>query len=223
MTGHELKPWTHPDKAELCHTKTHTAKQDTGKKQEKLKNYKTNFTLWYHRFQWCNPQWNFLCSVYIFAVSLLILLHPAINSGSPQHLIELLTQFYSCISDEILPNLNPVWHGTLMAIGEGERMRHQVGRQWPERHLQSRLCRPRPAGGSIAALVLFTICFDSTRKRTRRRASSITMAAADSGAKPIQNAMKMAKVAIQLDGGNKHKVGSVAVRPQSQHGGFIAE
>eukprot|EP00066_Takifugu_rubripes_P004016 XP_003967058.1 PREDICTED: VPS9 domain-containing protein 1 isoform X1 [Takifugu rubripes] len=31
------------------------------------------------------------------------------------------------------------------------------------------------------------------------------MAAADSGAKPIQNAMKMAKVAIQLDGGNKHK------------------
>uniref|UniRef100_H2SKG3 VPS9 domain containing 1 n=1 Tax=Takifugu rubripes TaxID=31033 RepID=H2SKG3_TAKRU len=49
------------------------------------------------------------------------------------------------------------------------------------------------------------------------------MAAADSGAKPIQNAMKMAKVAIQLDGGNKHKVGSVAVRPQSQHGRLIAE
>lgn len=49
------------------------------------------------------------------------------------------------------------------------------------------------------------------------------MAAADSGAKPIQNAMKMAKVAIQLDGGNKHKVGSVAGRPQSQHGRFIAE
>lgn len=75
--------------------------------------------------------------------------------------------------------------------------------------------------GSISALVLFTIC-SSTRKRTRRRASCITMAAADSGAKPIQNAMKMAKVAIQLDGGNKHKVGSVAVRPQSQHGRFIA-
>lgn len=34
----------------------------------------------------------------------------------------------------------------------------------------------------------------------------LTMAAADSGAKPLQNAMKMAKVAIQLDGGNKHKV-----------------
>uniref|UniRef100_H3CTV4 VPS9 domain containing 1 n=1 Tax=Tetraodon nigroviridis TaxID=99883 RepID=H3CTV4_TETNG len=33
----------------------------------------------------------------------------------------------------------------------------------------------------------------------------VTMAAADSGAKPIQNAMKMAKAAIQLDGGNKHK------------------
>lgn len=34
----------------------------------------------------------------------------------------------------------------------------------------------------------------------------LAMAAADSGAKPLQNAMKMAKVAIQLDGGNKHKV-----------------
>ncbi|XP_059190915.1 VPS9 domain-containing protein 1 [Centropristis striata] len=32
-----------------------------------------------------------------------------------------------------------------------------------------------------------------------------TMAASDSGAKPLQNAMKMAKVAIQLDGENKHK------------------
>ncbi|XP_027128346.1 VPS9 domain-containing protein 1 isoform X2 [Larimichthys crocea] len=31
------------------------------------------------------------------------------------------------------------------------------------------------------------------------------MATADSGTKPLQNAMKMAKVAIQLDGGNKHK------------------
>ncbi|XP_051239148.1 VPS9 domain-containing protein 1 isoform X1 [Dicentrarchus labrax] len=31
------------------------------------------------------------------------------------------------------------------------------------------------------------------------------MATADSGPKPLQNAMKMAKVAIQLDGGNKHK------------------
>lgn len=30
--------------------------------------------------------------------------------------------------------------------------------------------------------------------------------AADIGAKPLQNAMKMAKLAIQLDGGNKHKV-----------------
>lgn len=34
----------------------------------------------------------------------------------------------------------------------------------------------------------------------------LTMAAADDGAKPLQNAMKMAKLAIQLDGGNKHKV-----------------
>lgn len=122
----------------------------------------------------------------------------------------------------ILPNLNPVWHGTLVAIGEGERMRHQAGQQWPERHLESGQFPPRPTGGSIAALVLFTIC-SSTRKRTRRRASCITMAAADSGSKPIQNAMKMAKVAIQLDGGNNHKVGSVALRPQSQHGRFIAE
>lgn len=31
------------------------------------------------------------------------------------------------------------------------------------------------------------------------------MATADSGVKPLQNAMKMAKTAIQLDGGNKHK------------------
>ncbi|XP_067445112.1 VPS9 domain-containing protein 1 isoform X2 [Thunnus thynnus] len=31
------------------------------------------------------------------------------------------------------------------------------------------------------------------------------MATADSGPKPLQNAMKMAKVAIQLDGGSKHK------------------
>ncbi|KAM9351880.1 VPS9 domain-containing protein 1 [Symphorus nematophorus] len=31
------------------------------------------------------------------------------------------------------------------------------------------------------------------------------MATADSGTKPLQNAMKMAKVAIQLDGGNQHK------------------
>ncbi|XP_051808282.1 VPS9 domain-containing protein 1 isoform X1 [Acanthochromis polyacanthus] len=31
------------------------------------------------------------------------------------------------------------------------------------------------------------------------------MATADSGLKPLQNAMKMAKTAIQLDGGNKHK------------------
>uniref|UniRef100_UPI0037E7E3B8 VPS9 domain-containing protein 1 n=1 Tax=Semicossyphus pulcher TaxID=241346 RepID=UPI0037E7E3B8 len=31
------------------------------------------------------------------------------------------------------------------------------------------------------------------------------MATVDSGVKPLQNAMKMAKVAIQLDGGNKHK------------------
>ncbi|KAM6937389.1 VPS9 domain-containing protein 1 [Xenentodon cancila] len=33
----------------------------------------------------------------------------------------------------------------------------------------------------------------------------MTMAAADSGVKPLQHAMKMAKVAIQLDGENKHK------------------
>uniref|UniRef100_A0A3Q4MXP7 Uncharacterized protein n=1 Tax=Neolamprologus brichardi TaxID=32507 RepID=A0A3Q4MXP7_NEOBR len=32
------------------------------------------------------------------------------------------------------------------------------------------------------------------------------MAKVDSGAKPLQNAMKMAKAAIQLDGGNRHKV-----------------
>lgn len=32
------------------------------------------------------------------------------------------------------------------------------------------------------------------------------MAATDNGATPLQNAMKMAKVAIQLDGGSEHKV-----------------
>lgn len=38
--------------------------------------------------------------------------------------------------------------------------------------------------------------------------SGIVMAASgsDSGVKPLQNAMKMAKVAIQLDAGNRHKV-----------------
>lgn len=35
------------------------------------------------------------------------------------------------------------------------------------------------------------------------------MAAADGGLKPLQNAMKMAKLAIQLDGENKPKVESV--------------
>eukprot|EP00064_Thunnus_orientalis_P011575 superscaffoldBa00001682_g11606 len=39
----------------------------------------------------------------------------------------------------------------------------------------------------------------------RRRGPGPTMATADSGPKPLQNAMKMAKVAIQLDGGSKHK------------------
>lgn len=32
------------------------------------------------------------------------------------------------------------------------------------------------------------------------------MATADGGVKPLQIAMKKAKVALQLDGGNKHKV-----------------
>lgn len=40
----------------------------------------------------------------------------------------------------------------------------------------------------------------------RRRGRGLTMATADSGPKPLQNAMKMAKVAIQLDGGSRHKV-----------------
>lgn len=49
------------------------------------------------------------------------------------------------------------------------------------------------------------------------------MAAADSGAKPLQNAMKMAKVAIQLDGGNKHKVMSYTAWLLRQHGGLIPQ
>lgn len=42
-----------------------------------------------------------------------------------------------------------------------------------------------------------------------------TMATADSAVKPLQNAMKMAKLAIQLDGGNKHKVVCHRAGPQS--------
>lgn len=59
----------------------------------------------------------------------------------------------------------------------------------------------------------FTICFhpavtEAGRGRSQRRTDPLgaTMAATDSGATPLQNAMKMAKVAIQLDGGSKHKV-----------------
>lgn len=51
------------------------------------------------------------------------------------------------------------------------------------------------------------------------RGSGPTMAAADSGAKPLQTAMKMAKVAIQLDGGNKHKVVRHTARPRQITGG----
>lgn len=108
-----------------------------------------------------------LCSVQILAVSWLTLLRPVIKSGSPQHLIELLTQVYSCISDEILPNLNPVWHGTLMAIGEGERMRHQAGQQWPERHLQSGHFPPRPAGGSISARSIYVLQLDQEENQKK--------------------------------------------------------
>ncbi|XP_078114153.1 VPS9 domain-containing protein 1 isoform X2 [Sander vitreus] len=46
-----------------------------------------------------------------------------------------------------------------------------------------------------------TVHKEEEEKRRRIR----TMATADSGAKPLQKAMKMAKVAIQLDGENKHK------------------
>ncbi|XP_035859126.1 VPS9 domain-containing protein 1 isoform X1 [Sander lucioperca] len=45
-----------------------------------------------------------------------------------------------------------------------------------------------------------TLHKEQEEKRRRIR----TMATADSGAKPLQKAMKMAKVAIQLDGENKH-------------------
>lgn len=36
------------------------------------------------------------------------------------------------------------------------------------------------------------------------------MATADSGVTALQNAMKMAKIAIQLDGGSRHKVVSLS-------------
>ena len=41
--------------------------------------------------------------------------------------------------------------------------------------------------------------------------------AADCGGKPLQNAMKMAKVAIQLDGGSKHKVEKLHAALTRQH------
>lgn len=49
--------------------------------------------------------------------------------------------------------------------------------------------------------------------RIEREKKSATMSTADSGTvKPLQNAMKMAKVAIQLEGENKHKVESYTWR-----------
>lgn len=50
------------------------------------------------------------------------------------------------------------------------------------------------------------------------------MATADSATKPLQSAMKMAKVAIQLDGENKHKVASccpAATQHESAAGGRV--
>lgn len=80
-------------------------------------------------------------------------------------------------------------------------------------HLQtteSRLhYKHRPAGGSVALR-------DSSGRcavRAEGEKKSATMATADSGAvKPLQNAMKMAKDAIQLEGENKHKVVSYTWR-----------
>ncbi|XP_034541762.1 VPS9 domain-containing protein 1 [Notolabrus celidotus] len=43
------------------------------------------------------------------------------------------------------------------------------------------------------------------KQHKKKRGSRAAMAAPDSGVKPLQSAMKMAKNAIQLDGGNKHK------------------
>uniref|UniRef100_A0A8C6PSZ2 Uncharacterized protein n=1 Tax=Nothobranchius furzeri TaxID=105023 RepID=A0A8C6PSZ2_NOTFU len=44
------------------------------------------------------------------------------------------------------------------------------------------------------------------------------MATTDSGVKPLQNAMKMAKTAIQLDGDNKHKVDQQEHKPEESAG-----
>ncbi len=55
----------------------------------------------------------------------------------------------------------------------------------------------------------FEFVYNLPERNTRRRSEGKhfpAMAATDSGLKPLQNAMKMAKVAIQLDGDNKHKV-----------------
>ena len=93
--------------------------------------------------------------------------------------------------------------------------RFQRGHQSPNTHLllgsaAEPLLIPC-SRGQYTRSCWFTICRHRTRKWTGRSECCITMTAADSGAKPIQNAMKMAKVAIHLDGGNKHKVGDLAV------------
>lgn len=56
--------------------------------------------------------------------------------------------------------------------------------------------------------LFYSAMTETGRGRSQRGTDPLgaTMAATDSGATPLQNAMKMAKVAIQLDGGSKHKV-----------------
>jgi len=75
------------------------------------------------------------------------------------------------------------------------------------------LCRT--VRGSIPLYGVFTTGKQNTKKKKQQRVGgrqvveeeeAAVMAAADGGAKPLQSAMKMAKVAIQLDGENKHKV-----------------
>lgn len=67
-----------------------------------------------------------------------------------------------------------------------------------------------PAGGGVS--LRERLKKKETKKKNSYRYSVITMASLDSGLKPLQNAMKMAKGAIQLDGENKPKVVSYTGR-----------
>lgn len=88
----------------------------------------------------------------------------------------------------------------------------------------STLTLPAPSSrGQYRSLTFVYILPDRSRKGSRAKEeedpAGPAMAATDNGATPLQNAMKMAKVAIQLDGGSKHKVVSYTAGLLPQHEG----